>query len=70
MDYDLIMKDYLKEKISLALNKIGYIGVSFTIEKPKEEKFGDYSTNAAMVIAKESKTKPRDIAKKIIDALD
>ncbi len=39
------------------------------VEPPREAAHGDMATNAAMVLAKEAKTKPRDLAEKIADAL-
>jgi arginyl-tRNA synthetase len=35
------------------------------VEPPREASHGDMATNAAMVLAKEAKTKPRDLAEKI-----
>ncbi len=42
------------------------------VEEPKREEFGDLSTNAAMVLSKELKKKPRDLAedlKKVLESL-
>lgn len=39
----------------------------FTVEPPKEEKFGDISTNIAMVLAKPCGQSPRDLAKLFCD---
>ena len=41
----------------------------WTIEKPQNPEHGDYSTNAAMVLAKIAKTKPRDLAVKIVETI-
>lgn len=58
-----------KQQIKLELDKIiGKIGVNkanFTVERPSEEKFGDYATNIAMILAKELKKSPLEIAKEI-----
>ena len=40
-----------------------------TIEKPKDESFGELSTNVAMVLAKDARIRPRDLATKIVDIL-
>ncbi|MEA2311085.1 MAG: arginyl-tRNA synthetase [Solirubrobacteraceae bacterium] len=40
-----------------------------TLERPKQAGFGDYSTNAAMLLAPALKAPPRDIAAKLGDAL-
>src|SRR5271165_5747923 len=39
------------------------------VEPPKDPSHGDMATNAAMVLAKEAKTKPRDLAEKIRERL-
>jgi arginyl-tRNA synthetase len=39
------------------------------VEPPKDPTHGDMATNAAMVLAKEAKTKPRDLAEKIAERL-
>src|ERR1700741_741578 len=35
------------------------------VEPPRDASHGDMATNAAMVLAKEAKTKPRDLAERI-----
>ncbi len=40
-----------------------------TIEPPKDEKFGDLACNVAMMLAKEAKKPPRELAQAIADAL-
>ncbi|SIO53181.1 arginyl-tRNA synthetase [Bradyrhizobium erythrophlei] len=47
-------------------------GVDFSrvvVEPPRDASHGDMATNAAMVLAKEAKTKPRDLAEKIAEGL-
>jgi arginyl-tRNA synthetase len=39
------------------------------VEPPKDASHGDMATNAAMVLAKEAKAKPRDLAEKIAERL-
>ncbi len=39
------------------------------VEPPKDAAHGDMATNAAMVLAKEAKAKPRDLADKIAEKL-
>ncbi len=40
-----------------------------TVEPPRDLDHGDLSTNAAMVLAKQAKTAPRDLAAKIVEKL-
>jgi arginyl-tRNA synthetase len=63
------MKDYLTAKITEVLNALGYHGYNLIFEKPKDEKFGDISTNIAMQLAKDKKTNPRETANAIISKL-
>src|SRR6266481_3150487 len=47
-------------------------GIDFSrvvVEPPRDASHGDMATNAAMVLAKEAKTKPRDLAEKIAEKL-
>ena len=41
----------------------------FVIERPKDRAHGDFSTNAAMLLAKAAKTNPRALAQQLVDAL-
>ncbi|MFH1811107.1 MAG: arginine--tRNA ligase [Pseudomonadota bacterium] len=42
----------------------------FTVDAPKNPEHGDFAVNAALVLAKPARQKPRDLAQAIIDALD
>ncbi len=71
------MKDYLKAQLISAFEKAGFSGgaigkmpVEISFDKPKIESHGDLSTNFALLAAKELKMKPRDVAQKIVEALD
>src|SRR6185295_16781913 len=47
-------------------------GIDFSrvvVEPPRDASHGDMATNAAMVLAKEAKSKPRDLAEKIAEKL-
>ncbi|MGH2831788.1 MAG: arginine--tRNA ligase [Solirubrobacteraceae bacterium] len=44
-------------------------GNSITLERPRLEKFGDYSTNAALLLAPSLKAPPRDVAERLGEAL-
>jgi len=61
------LKEYLKNTIVNALNKLEYPVKDFVIDEPKDTKFGDLSANIAMVISKELKKNPREIAKTILE---
>lgn len=42
---------------------------SFRVERPRDKKHGDFSVNVALVLARDFRMKPRDLAARIIDAL-
>src|SRR6266704_2335590 len=47
-------------------------GIDFSrvvVEPPRDSSHGDMATNAAMVLAKDAKSKPRDLADKIAEKL-
>jgi arginyl-tRNA synthetase len=65
------MKEYLRKQIAIALEKLGLkTSAEISFEKPKLESHGDLSTNFVLLAAGELKMKPRDLAKKIVEALD
>ena len=59
------IKEIIREAIlELALAK------EFTVEHPADEKMGDYSTNIAMVLAKELGRNPRELALDLVGKLE
>ncbi len=64
-DITMSIKQTLREAIvELALGK------EFTVEHPADEKMGDYSTNIAMVLAKELQRNPRELAVDLVGKLE
>jgi arginyl-tRNA synthetase len=64
------MKALLISGIQSALNELGVnTSREILIEKPADERFGDASTNIAMVLARELKKNPRQIAADIVSRL-
>ena len=43
---------------------------AFIVEVPKDKSHGDFATNAAMLLTKQAKMKPRDIAQAIVESLN
>ena len=56
----------LEKLIESAINKSGYSNEKIVLQKPKHEKFGDYSTPVAMQIAKKIHKNPMEIANVIV----
>ena len=47
----------------------GFATPDFVVERPKDRAHGDFSTNAAMLLAKPAKSNPRALAQALVDAL-
>jgi arginyl-tRNA synthetase len=64
------LKNYLRKIFSEAGQKLPYLkNINPTFEIPKIESHGDLSCNAAMLLSKELKKNPREIAKEILSIL-
>ncbi len=60
------MREYFTETIRRALTQAGIeTAQEIQLEKPADSKFGDFSTNIALVLAKECKKNPRQLAEEI-----
>lgn len=66
----MAMKIYLEKIVSDCILKLGYPVKNIQIDIPKDDKFGDFTTNAAMLLAKELKSPPRNIAREITENLE
>lgn len=64
-----MVREELKKSINKALKELKLKEIEVNLEHPEELSNGDYSTNVAMVLAKEAKQNPRDLASKISDAI-
>jgi arginyl-tRNA synthetase len=65
------VKEYLHKKFADAADKLPYLkSVQLTFDKPKIETHGDLSSNAAMLLTKQLKRNPRQIAEEIIGTLE
>ncbi|MCZ7557435.1 MAG: arginine--tRNA ligase [Bacteroidia bacterium] len=65
------MKDYLRSAVQEALQRIGIETPPETIqfERPKIAEHGDLSSNIAMILAREAKKNPRQLAQEIASQL-
>jgi arginyl-tRNA synthetase len=60
------MKEIVRQAINNVLQSAQLGGVNFNVEYPADLKFGDYSSNVAMVLAKNLEKNPRDLADVIV----
>lgn len=69
------MKEKIREAVSESTRKLkdkynlSDLAVNFEIEIPKNERFGDFSTNAALVLSGEIGKPPREIAGELVEFL-
>jgi arginyl-tRNA synthetase len=64
------LREYLQNLFISASEKLPYLkDIHFVFEIPKQEAHGDFSTNAAMLLTRQLRKNPREIAKEIIDNL-
>lgn len=59
----------IRDAINKALIDLKMESVEFSVEHPRDEAHGDYSTNVAMLLAKKIGKNPREIAEKLVDSL-
>ncbi len=64
-----IMENEIKNLIKDALENLEIKVSNIVLEHPADLKMGDYSTNVAMAAAKSLKSKPKDLAEKIVEQI-
>jgi arginyl-tRNA synthetase len=62
--------DTLRSALVQAAAKLGAPGADVLLERPKDPGHGDVATNLALALAKTLKAKPRDVAGKLVAALE
>src|SRR3989344_4367857 len=60
------MQDKIKNLIKDALKNLNIEISNINLEHPEDLKNGEYSTNVAMVVAKNVKSNPKELAEKIV----
>lgn len=64
------MESVLRAAILDVLDELGLPEIDFVIEHPKDLTHGDYATNVALAIARQAATNPRELALRIVEALE
>ena len=62
--------DRLTEAIEKAVTKLGFELDRVEVMPPRDSSHGDASTNVALILAKQAKRNPREVAQQLVDALD
>ncbi|MBU6214829.1 arginine--tRNA ligase [Patescibacteria group bacterium] len=63
------MEERIRKAVEEALAALGAEGVGFSVERPNNAAYGDYTTNAALVAAKKLDRNPRELADSLASAL-
>jgi arginyl-tRNA synthetase len=64
--YIMNIADQLKEHINMVVKEeYGLSDVDFAVEHPQNKGFGDYASNVALILSKQLKQNPSEIAKRI-----
>ena len=64
------MQEILEKKILNSIEKLFPEVDSSDVSVDVSENFGDYATNAAMVLSKRIRKSPKDVAKELVDILE
>jgi arginyl-tRNA synthetase len=59
----------LKTELARVAERLGHPGVDFVLERPRDPGHGDVATNLGMVLAKLERTKPRQMAERVVAEL-
>ena len=73
MNYFKFFEDFIVKAVEKLAQDSGVLldlaNHSFSVERPKDQKHGDISTNVAMILSKQFKMKPFDFAELIVPEL-
>ncbi len=64
------MTETLKKALIKATEELGIKAININLTHPEDNTFGDFSTNIALVYSKEMKISPKDLAEKIVKAIE
>lgn len=59
----------IREAINKAIKELELPATTFSVDHPRDEKNGDYSTNVALIVAKQVGKNPRELANEIVTQL-
>ncbi|OLC06756.1 MAG: arginine--tRNA ligase [Gemmatimonadetes bacterium 13_1_40CM_70_11] len=62
--------EVIRAALGRAAERLGAPGADVTLERPRDPAHGDLATNLALTLAQRLKAKPRDVADRLVAALD
>ena len=63
------MSQVLKTELARVAERLGHPGIDFVLERPRDSGHGDVATNLGMVLAKLERSKPRQMAERVVAEL-
>ncbi|GMR19133.1 MAG: arginine--tRNA ligase [Patescibacteria group bacterium] len=66
----MVFKSEIKRAVKKAVKELYQIEVDPVLEHPAQDSYGDYSTNVAMVLARQVKTDPLEVARRLAEAIN
>jgi arginyl-tRNA synthetase len=66
----ITIREELQQRLQAALNSLGFGSHQAVVAPAADPRFGDYQSNAAMLLAKQQRTNPRALAQQIAQAID
>ena len=63
------MSDPIRAELERVAAGFGADGLEFVLERPRDAGHGDLATNLAMLLARRERTKPRDMAERVVSEL-
>ncbi len=65
----ITVRELLAERLKSALDAAGFSDITPEVTPTADARFGDYQANAAMILAKQRRMNPRQVAAEIIQHL-
>lgn len=62
--------DSIRAALARAAERLGVPGAEVSLERPRDSAHGDVASNLALVLAKTLRAKPREVAERLVAALD
>ncbi|BEV70601.1 MULTISPECIES: arginine--tRNA ligase [unclassified Paludibacterium] len=66
----MTIQQLISERVQAALAAVGAPDAPATVQPASKPEFGDYQANGVMAAAKQMRVNPRELAQKVVDALD
>jgi arginyl-tRNA synthetase len=66
----MTIQQLINQRVEQALTRVGVLDAPATVQPASKPEFGDFQANGIMAAAKKMRMNPRELAQKVVDALD